>query len=68
MDFTIDSFKMRVHKISDCPYAGEVSGDHLLNPTLGRADSRMNLKDAAVLIPLLDRGGEAMVILTHRTE
>ena len=68
MDFSIDSFRTRVNKMSDNPYAGEVFGDHLLNPTLGRADSRMNLKDAAVLIPLLDRGGEAMVMLTHRTD
>ena len=68
MDFSIDSFRTRVNKMSDNPYAGEVFGDHLLNPTLGRADSRMNLKDAAVLIPLLDREGEAMVMLTHRTE
>ena len=67
MKYSIDSFRARIHNKADKFHLKEDSGDHLLNPTLGRADSHKNLKDAAVLIPLLERDGEVMVMLTHRT-
>ena len=67
MNHSVLSFRNRIHKNLENLDSAEVSGDHLLNPSLGRADSRMKLIDAAVLIPLLDRRDETMVMLTHRT-
>ncbi|TCV74397.1 8-oxo-dGTP pyrophosphatase MutT (NUDIX family) [Neorhizobium sp. R1-B] len=42
-------------------------GDHLLNPGLVDFASGLKLKDAAVLVPVVDDGDEAKVILTQRT-
>jgi len=42
-------------------------GDHLLNPTLVDFAAGLKLKDAAVLVPVVDDGDEAKVILTQRT-
>ncbi|GAB4534488.1 MAG: CoA pyrophosphatase [Roseibium sp.] len=47
---------------------GTETGDHILNPTLGpyaRWDGPP--RDAAVLIGILDRGGDPSVVLTQRT-
>jgi 8-oxo-dGTP pyrophosphatase MutT (NUDIX family) len=41
-------------------------GDHLLNPELDALISANPLRDAAVLVPIVDRGDEAGVILTLR--
>ena len=43
-------------------------GDHVLNPTLKRAVGAPAPRDAAVLMPVVRRAGEAGVILTIRTE
>lgn len=43
-------------------------GDHRLNPDLASFFVHDRLKDAAVLIAVVDRGDEATVILTKRTE
>lgn len=67
-DFTLESLRRLVEIRIDTLKSMEVSGDHILNPALGRADVRMELKDAAVLIPIVDRDGQASVMLTRRTE
>ena len=46
---------------------GRVTGDHVLNPSLFSDPERRPLRDAAVLIPVVDRGSEASVLLTLRT-
>jgi 8-oxo-dGTP pyrophosphatase MutT (NUDIX family) len=43
-------------------------GDHRLNPDLRDLIVREDQRDAAVLIPVVDRGAEATVLLTQRTE
>lgn len=42
-------------------------GDHLINPTVHDIVLGLKLKDAAVLVPVVDRGEEARVIFTQRT-
>lgn len=46
---------------------GSNHGDHLLNPDLDAMIAANPLRDAAVLVPIVDRGDEASVILTLRT-
>ncbi|MEP7454488.1 CoA pyrophosphatase [Phyllobacterium sp. SB3] len=41
-------------------------GDHVLNPDLDAMIAANPLRDAAVLVPIVDRGDEASVILTLR--
>lgn len=41
-------------------------GDHVLNPDLDALIAANLLRDAAVLVPIVDRGSEASVILTLR--
>ncbi|MDQ0996609.1 hypothetical protein QFZ34_001791 [Phyllobacterium ifriqiyense] len=41
-------------------------GDHILNPELDVLIAANPLRDAAVLVPIVDRGAEANVILTLR--
>lgn len=48
-------------------HAWREHGDHLLNPTLVDLASGLKLKDAAVLVPVVDDGEDAKVILTQRT-
>jgi 8-oxo-dGTP pyrophosphatase MutT (NUDIX family) len=43
-------------------------GDHGLNPGLRHLILREGLRDAAVLIPVVDRGPEATVLLTRRAD
>lgn len=43
-------------------------GDHSFNPGHPRVTGVRNLRDAAVLIPVVDHGAEASVILTKRSE
>ncbi|MEE9314884.1 MAG: CoA pyrophosphatase [Rhizobiaceae bacterium] len=45
-----------------------VGGDHILNPHYGEELTSKTFKEAAVLIPIIDRDGEAFVLLTQRTE
>ncbi|MEK1888543.1 MAG: CoA pyrophosphatase [Phyllobacterium sp.] len=46
---------------------GDDHGDHRLNPGLDAVIAANPLRDAAVLVPIVDRGDEASVILTLRT-
>jgi 8-oxo-dGTP pyrophosphatase MutT (NUDIX family) len=43
-------------------------GDHRFNPQHGPLIRRTDLRDAAVLVPVVDHGDEATVILTKRAE
>ena len=45
-----------------------VSGDGMLNEGFDAMVTKRDLRDAAVLIPVIDRGGEATVLLTLRTD
>ena len=65
--FTAEDFRLRAaHEKGPFPEADY--GDHRLNPDLRDMIVRDGLRDAAVLIPVVDRGDEASVILTKRTE
>jgi 8-oxo-dGTP pyrophosphatase MutT (NUDIX family) len=44
------------------------AGDHVTDPTLARFLEGLTLRDAAVLIPILDRPEGAGVLLTQRTD
>lgn len=43
-------------------------GDHILNPSVRLSGKGIRLKDAAVLVPVIDDGDEARVIFTQRTK
>ncbi|OCW59624.1 coenzyme A pyrophosphatase [Hoeflea olei] len=47
------------------PHLGH--GDHVLNPDLVSGLAGVKLRDAAVLVPVVDEGDDARVILTRRT-
>lgn len=65
--FSAADFRRRAARETG-PYAGDDYGDHSLNPDLRHMIVREGLRDAAVLIPVVDHQGEATVILTKRTE
>ncbi|MEH3091442.1 MAG: CoA pyrophosphatase [Agrobacterium cavarae] len=43
-------------------------GDHILNPSVRLSGEGIRLKDAAVLVPVIDDGDQARVIFTQRTK
>ncbi|MGP4690407.1 NUDIX hydrolase [Agrobacterium cavarae] len=43
-------------------------GDHILNPSVRLSGEGIRLKDAAVLVPVIDDGDDARVIFTQRTK
>lgn len=65
--FSVDDFRRRAER-EQPPHGDHDYGDHRLNPDLRHLIVREGLRDAAVLIPVVDRDGEASVILTKRTE
>ena len=65
--FTAGDFRRRA-AAEQGPHGANDYGDHRLNPDLAPLFLNARLRDAAVLIPVVDRGGEASVILTKRTE
>jgi 8-oxo-dGTP pyrophosphatase MutT (NUDIX family) len=67
--FSAGEFRRRALNQSGGPIelASRDHGDHLLNPSLVDFASGLKLKDAAVLVPVVDDGDEAKVILTQRT-
>ena len=65
--FTVDDFRQRALR-EQGPYAEADYGDHSLNPDLRHLVVRDGLRPAAVLVPIVDRDGDASVILTKRTE
>ncbi len=65
--FTADDFRRRA-AAERAVGGGSEYGDHRFNPDLEPLFEHARLRDAAVLIPVVDREGEASVILTKRTE
>jgi 8-oxo-dGTP pyrophosphatase MutT (NUDIX family) len=65
--FSAAEFRRRAERQAALAH-GEAYGDHHLNPALRHLILRGGLTDAAVLIPVVDRGPEATVILTQRPE
>ena len=52
----------------DGPFGTDDHGDHHLNPALRHLIVKPQLRDAAVLVPVVERAGGPSVILTQRTE
>lgn len=67
--YTADDFKDRALHQTGNPVgeAWREHGDHLLNPDLMPVIEGLRLKDAAVLVPVIDDGDGAKVIFTRRT-
>jgi 8-oxo-dGTP pyrophosphatase MutT (NUDIX family) len=65
--FSAEDFRARA-ALEAGPYADADYGDHRWNPHLADLFVRQPLRDAAVLIPVVDRGPEATVLLTKRAE
>ncbi|MEO3385139.1 CoA pyrophosphatase [Mesorhizobium sp. CAU 1741] len=65
--FSANDFRLRARH-EQAPHADTDYGDHSLNPDLRDLILQHTLRDAAVLIPVVDHGAEASVILTKRTE
>lgn len=63
--FTADDFRRRA-SAQQKPFPRDEYGDHRLNPGLEPLFVHEKLRDAAVLIPVVDYGDEASVILTQR--
>jgi 8-oxo-dGTP pyrophosphatase MutT (NUDIX family) len=65
--FSAEDFRRRAARQSR-PDPDSDYGDHRLNPDLRHLIVRPGLRDAAVLIPVVDHGDEANVLLTKRTQ
>ncbi|CAN7411355.1 CoA pyrophosphatase [Neorhizobium tomejilense] len=67
--FSAGDFRRRALNQNGGPidHAWRDHGDHLLNPTLVDFAAGLKLKDAAVLVPVVDDCDGAKVILTQRT-
>jgi 8-oxo-dGTP pyrophosphatase MutT (NUDIX family) len=67
--FSADEFRRRARQQSGNPVdeAWREHGDFLLNPDTIPYLETLKLKDAAVLVPVIDDGDEARVIFTQRT-
>ncbi|KAA3529318.1 CoA pyrophosphatase [Agrobacterium tumefaciens] len=63
--FTAADFRRRVLEEGE-GVAERENGDHLLNPGVVLSGNGIRLKDAAVLVPVIDDGNEARVIFTQR--
>ena len=69
MLFTADEFRRRAFSQSGNPVeeAWREHGDFLLNPDVVPYLETLKLRDAAVLVPVIDEGADARVIFTQRT-
>ena len=65
--FSTADFRARAERERG-PHAGLDYGDHRLNPDLSHLIIRPGLRDAAVLVPVVDHGDDAATLLTKRTE
>ena len=65
--FSAETFRLRA-AIDRGPHEDFDYGDHRFNPGHPRVAGPRQLRDAAVLIPVVDHGPEASVILTKRAE
>ncbi|HEU4986555.1 MAG TPA: CoA pyrophosphatase [Rhizobiaceae bacterium] len=66
-DFSAEDFRRRA-ALESGPFGGDEYGDHRMNPELKHLIVREGLRDAAVLVPVVDHEEGATVILTKRTE
>lgn len=66
LDFSAGDFRRRVLQDGE-GVAERENGDHLLNPGVILSGNGIRLKDAAVLVPVVDEGEDARVIFTQRT-
>ncbi|KZK86808.1 putative Nudix hydrolase NudL [Pseudovibrio sp. W64] len=66
-EFTAENFRSRVmDRLAG--QAHEPAGDHILNPDIpDYGEDLEQVRDAAVLIGIVDRGTEASILLTQRT-
>ncbi len=64
--FSVEDFRLRAAR-ERVPNAGG-DGDHRFNPQHPRLTNLHTLRDAAVLIPIVDHGADATVILTKRAD
>ncbi len=68
ISFSADDFRRRAAD-ERVPFADDDGyGDHRFNPQHPRLALQRELRDAAVLIPVVDHGEDATVILTKRAE
>ncbi|ESX44060.1 CoA pyrophosphatase [Mesorhizobium sp. LSHC440A00] len=65
--FSTADFRARVAAQAEV-HAGDDYGDHRFNPGHPRLTQLKALRDAAVLIPVVDHGRDATVLLTKRAE
>lgn len=65
--FSAEDFRRRA-TVDRGPHENFDYGDHSFNPGHPRVAGQRVLRDAAVLIPIVDHGEEASVILTKRAE
>jgi 8-oxo-dGTP pyrophosphatase MutT (NUDIX family) len=67
--YSAEAFRRRALNQSGNPIedAWRDHGDHILNPSFVDLALELKLKDAAVLVPVVDDGADAKVILTQRT-
>jgi len=65
--FSAEDFRRRA-SVDRGPHENFDYGDHSFNPDHPRLAGQRMLRDAAVLIPVVDHGSEASVILTKRAE
>lgn len=66
--FSAEDFRRRVGDMHILdPEAFARYGDHRLNPEMVAELREARLREAAVLVPVVDTGGEARIILTQRT-
>lgn len=63
--YSAEDFRRRA-RLETGPFAGDDFGDHVLNPSMRHLIVRDGLRDAAVLIPVVDHTSGATVILTQR--
>jgi 8-oxo-dGTP pyrophosphatase MutT (NUDIX family) len=66
--FTADEFRRRAERVDRLRAHPQEDGDHRFNPGHERLFQQLRLRDAAVLIPVVDRGSEATMLLTKRSE
>jgi len=65
--FSAEDFRTRVAAQPDA-HEGDDFGDHRFNPDHPRLKQLKALRNAAVLIPVIDHGRDATVLLTKRAE
>ncbi len=66
--FSAADFRARAAREENFIVHPEEDGDHRFNPGHPRLKRSEPLRDAAVLIPVIDRGAQATVLLTKRAE